>query len=287
MNPVNDIFGQARQGSVAAIIQILNERLLGDGIRTRAVFADGILQLLCEAPTVEQLDRAFVVERIKRELEVISPRRIRKVNVNSRTVREQQLLWLEEINRDPERQILWSELITLKQPPLLQRLWQDLRQRKPRSEFPAIPSAADLKQRKSFVSGMTGGVGVVCLLLLVGWAFRERLGVTTTAGPSEPIAALEPAPATSPAQAVPVADSVPIPEESDAFAKAVRLAEAAAAEGQTAQTPAQWLEIAARWQQASDLMAEVPSGDSRYRLAQDRVQAYQRYSETALKNAER
>lgn len=280
-NPINDIFGQARQGSVAAIIQILNERLLDDGIRTRAVFADGVLQLLCEAPTVEQLERNSVVDRIKRELEIISPRRVRKVNINSRIVREQQLLWLEEINRDPERQLLWSELITLKQPPPLQRLWQDWKQAKARPEFPTIPSAADRKRRQSFAWGMTGGVAVVCGLLLLGWTLRDRLGLTMVGEESAPPAE------TTPPQAVPVADSVPIPEESDAFAKAVRLAEAAAAEGKTAETPAQWLTIAARWQQASDLMAEVPPEDSRYRLAQDRVQAYKRYSETSLKNAER
>ncbi|MEM8810643.1 MAG: hypothetical protein AAGF01_31930, partial [Cyanobacteria bacterium P01_G01_bin.38] len=121
-DPANDIFGQAREGSVAAIIQILNERLMDVGIRTRAVFADGILQLLCEAPTPEQLDQPSVVEKIRKLLETISPRRIYKVNINSRIVREQQLLWLEEINRDPERHLLWSEMITLKQPHFIKQL---------------------------------------------------------------------------------------------------------------------------------------------------------------------
>jgi hypothetical protein len=46
---INDIIWQARQGSVAAIIQVLNESLVLSGVRTRAVFADGVLQLLCEA----------------------------------------------------------------------------------------------------------------------------------------------------------------------------------------------------------------------------------------------
>jgi hypothetical protein len=48
-DPMDDIAQQARQGSVAAIIQTLNEQLVDVGIRTRAVLADGILQLLCEA----------------------------------------------------------------------------------------------------------------------------------------------------------------------------------------------------------------------------------------------
>ncbi len=48
VNIVDDIARQARQGSVAAIIQILNDRLAEIGVRTRAVFADGVLQLLCD-----------------------------------------------------------------------------------------------------------------------------------------------------------------------------------------------------------------------------------------------
>ena len=51
VNSVNDIAKQARRGSVSAIIQILNEKLADSGVRTRAIFEDGILQLLCEAPT--------------------------------------------------------------------------------------------------------------------------------------------------------------------------------------------------------------------------------------------
>ena len=43
-NPANETFGQARQGSVAAIIQVLNEHLSDIGIRTRAVVADGTCQ---------------------------------------------------------------------------------------------------------------------------------------------------------------------------------------------------------------------------------------------------
>jgi len=105
--PVDNIAIQARQGSVAAIIQVLNEKLAEIGVRTRAVFTDGVLQLLCEAPKVDQLEQSTLVERIRQILEGISPRYIRRVNINTRIVREQQLLWLEEISRDPENQLLW------------------------------------------------------------------------------------------------------------------------------------------------------------------------------------
>ena len=45
-NPANDIRKQAHQGSVAAIIQVLNQELSDLGVRTRAVYDGGLLQLL-------------------------------------------------------------------------------------------------------------------------------------------------------------------------------------------------------------------------------------------------
>lgn len=99
---IDDIDLQARQGSVAAIIQLLNEHFASAGIRTRAVQDNGVLQLLVEAPTVEQLPQSAVVEDVRQVLESISPKGITKVNINSRIVQEQQLLWLDEIKRAPK-----------------------------------------------------------------------------------------------------------------------------------------------------------------------------------------
>ncbi|MBE9076862.1 hypothetical protein IQ241_06065 [Romeria aff. gracilis LEGE 07310] len=301
-NPANDILGQARQGSVAAIIQILNERLADSGIRTRAMFSDGILQLLCEAKTPEQLEKSFVVERVQQILEAIAPHRIRKVNVNSRIVREHQLLWLEEISRDPERFLLWSEIITLKQPNLLRRL-------QPPSKAP--PSKVSLGQRQPVQPGrpsplMVGIAGTTAAALLLAAVWAGRSGPTqvteapvapvalperppepgtepaaapetfaTTVAPSEPAAATPPAPP-APAETAPPADP---------FADAVRLAEATSARGKTATTAAEWLELAASWQRASDLMAEVTPESDRYAIAQDRVKVYRANSQEALKQS--
>lgn len=133
VNRTNDITWQARRGSVAAIIQILNERLARSGVRTRAVFEDGVLQLLCEAQTIDQLERTTLVNQVREILESIAPRNIRTVKINSRIVREQQLLWLDEINRDPENQLLWSEKIILKQPNFFQQFLKDFQDKKTES----------------------------------------------------------------------------------------------------------------------------------------------------------
>ncbi|MEO0539977.1 MAG: hypothetical protein AAFZ80_03820 [Cyanobacteria bacterium P01_A01_bin.105] len=282
-NPANDVFGQARDGSVAAIIQILNEKLSDEAIRTRAVFADGMLQLLCEAPSSEQLIKDHVVGRIRKILDHIAPRRIGKVHIHSRIVREQQLLWLEEIRRDPDGQVLWSEVITLKQPNLVIQLARDLQRPRPPAPVTKGYSGSDLRKRKSFIRGLSGGVAV-CLLLGAGWFLKSRWSraALVDADPSAvpPVAATAPAESISPAPSP--AEQVPIPEEYDSFARAVRVAEEAAQEGKNANTANEWLELAARWRQASDLMAEVPPNDNRYRLAQDRVKAYLANSETLL-----
>lgn len=270
---VNDILGQARQGSVAAIIQILNERLADSQIRTRAILADGVLQLLCEAPKAEQLEQETVVERVQSILEELSPKGIRKVNVNSRIVREQQLLWFEEITRDPENQLLWSELIKLKQPHPIARFWYDRQQPKPRGEI-IIPDTRQRSGQKYFLRGLVGGASLCLLLLLLGWVLKHRLGISW--------AQLDdPAPA-------PVVESTPDPTAAQAsFAQAVRLAQQAVADGQAAETPAAWLDLAARWQRAADLMAEVPPENENYAIAQDRVVTYQQNSDQALSTAEK
>ncbi|MGD1853428.1 MAG: hypothetical protein ACFB2W_04190 [Leptolyngbyaceae cyanobacterium] len=270
LTDINDVFGQAQDGSVAAIIQILNDRLANSGIRTRAVFVDSVLQLLCEAPTDKQLEKAVVVEDIRTILEGIAPRRIRRVKINSRLVQEQQLLWFEEINRDPDGQLLWAEMIVLKQPHWYKRIARDLRRPKFRGQMPEGASKSDLRQRKSFLSGIIGGLSVALLLSGVGiWAVRQRLNAPA------------PAAATSPQ----TAEQLPLPESYDSFARAVRIAEKAAKDGLTAENAADWLALAARWQQASDLMAEVPVSDERHQIAQDRVNAYKANSESLLQKA--
>jgi len=284
-NEANDILKQAKNGSVAAIIQVLNEKLTDSGVRTRAIFADGMLQLLCEGQTIDQLEQPVLVERIRYILEGISPRNIRKVNIYSRIVREQQLLWLDEINRDRENQVLWSEEITLKQPNFFKRLqddWGDRSSDGVRSEKPATPpkrTSQKWREKRQFRRGLVGGIVASSLLLLAGWLLYSRfagnelppVNVATDANQSSP----QPT-SSKPTSAV---------TKADPFADAVRLAERTSQASQTAQSAAEWLALAAQWQKASDLMAQVESTDNRYKTAQDRVGSYRQNSEVALQKA--
>ncbi|HLO48767.1 MAG TPA: hypothetical protein VK211_10170 [Kamptonema sp.] len=286
--PVDRITIQARQGSVAAIIQVLNEKLAEVGVRTRAVFTDGVLQLLCEAAKVDQLEQSTLVERIRQILEGISPRYIRRVNINSRIVREQQLLWLEEISRDPENQLLWSKQIILAKPNFIKRFLEDTRIRKTQSLKPVLTktsSSSLLREHQQFQRGIVGGLSLSLFLLVMGLVLHNWLNSQT----SETVKARPQAvPYTiSPSPVLKTPASASVTQSPDGFAQAVRLAQQAADSGKTAQTREDWLAIATKWQQASELMGAVAPAHPRYDTAVNRTALYRQYSEDAQQEAQK
>lgn len=282
VNTVDDIARQARQGSVAAIIQILNDRLAEIGVRTRAVFADGVLQLLCEAATADLLEQSSLVDRLTEILEQLSPQNIRRVKINSRLVREHQLLWLEEISRDPENQLLWSQEIKLRRVYFWQRF--AIAQKERQSQKQALPKMTtqprlSMQEPRQFQRGIIGGVSLSVLLLVAVAAIYKGLNSRS------------PNSTATTTQAVVTPTLGPGPQKiaqgnSDSFAQAVRLAEQAATEGKTAQSNQDWLVVAAKWQQASDLMATVPSKHPRYTTAANRTALYHQNSEKAQQKSQ-
>ncbi|MGM3306692.1 hypothetical protein ACSQ6I_12085 [Anabaena sp. WFMT] len=294
---INDIAWQAHQGSVAAIIQLLNEKLVMSGVRTRAIFADGVLQLLCEAATVEQLEQSNLVPRIQQILDSTAPRNIRKVNINSRIVREEQLLWLEEINRDSENQLLWSQEITLVQPGILKQLIQDFIAAYAELGKPILPKGQSLLSTpykhktltKQVIIGSTGLCTLLLLALVVDFLTGNQLKKFLPLHISSSLRTANEIKSQVSPYAINKSLSNPSNDDvlGDAFADAVRLANQASASGKTATTSTQWLELAARWQRASDLMSQVPPNHTRYQEAQIRTKLYKKYSETAQKEAEK
>ena len=289
---INDIAWQAHQGSVAAIIQVLNERLVVSGVRTRAVFVTGILQLLCEAAAVEQLEQSVLVPKIQEILDSLAPHHIRRVNINSRIVREEQLLWLEEINRDTDGQLLWSREITVYQPNLLKRLIPELTEVYTKSRKPILTKPQSLlknrNQGKISVKTLFVWVAGLSSIILLAWLLDFRL--------SNPLKKLLPLVGSQSSQTVnqrppessnrPARRSLSIPLD-DPFAASVRLANQATVTGTTATTSTQWLELAATWQRASDLMGQVAPSHSRYQEAQIRTKLYKKFSEAAQKEAQK
>ena len=281
---INDISWQAHQGSVAAIIQVLNDRLADSGIRTRAVFADGVLQLLCEIRTADKLEKSSIIRQIRQILEAIAPRNVHRINVNCRIVREEQLLWLEEIHR--ENQLLWSEEITLAKPNIFQQFIQDFNESKTeplkpslsqsRSSLPLVIVNRSQPQNKAsqpilwIVSFLIFflGVGGAVYIFLDSQVETSKFLILKNNN-----------------QAKSGADSLGSNSE-DFFADAVRIANEASLTGKTAKKSTQWLQIAASWQRASDLMGKVPVSHSRYQEAQIRTKLYRQYSEAAQKQAE-
>jgi len=275
VNAVNDIYKQAHQGSVAAIIQILNDKLSDSGVRTRAIFANGVLQLLCEAATPAHLDRATLTERIRKILESISPRNIRRVNINSRIVREQQLLWFEEINRDPDGQLLWAEEISLRRPNFVRGMLQDLREAfSDRDDLPKTLSPQAVREKRQFTKGIFGGVVISAAILAAGWGVYAWNQGKLFASQNDQ----------SPSTSQP-AWKATIKQDGDSFATAVRVAERAAKTSREAKTPAEWKQVAEMWGVASRLMSEVPNNHPRADVAKNRTEAYRKNRDIALKNA--
>jgi len=287
-NPVDDIARQAREGSVASIIQILNDELAQVGVRARAVFAEGVLQLLCEAATPQLLEESSLVDRVREILEGLSPRNIRRVNINSRLVREHQLLWLEEISRDAENQLLWSQEIKLRKPNLFKRLAAAHHERQAQGgklKLPRIAPPRSMQQPRQFQRGIVGGVSLSVLLLAAAAAIYKGLNSPV---PNSTEASTQAVATATPSEAKP---ALKISKDSansavDSFAQAVRTAEQAATDGKTAQSREDWLVVATKWQQASDLMAAVPPNHPRYTTAVNRTTLYRQNSDRAQQEAQ-
>ncbi|MGA1409227.1 MAG: hypothetical protein ACO37W_05750 [Prochlorotrichaceae cyanobacterium] len=288
-----NIIAQAKAGSIAAIIQLLNESLAHLRVRTRAVLEKRSLLLLCEADNEEALEPKVIIPHVRQVLEAIAPNKIRRIHFFSRLTREQQLLWTTEIAHSTE--VLWSEEITLKRPSLLQQI-----QERFKSKGQSVnPTVRDLPRRLTSPSHARPVWPVISVLGVLGVLF---LGTVTIAArrfwfvtASSPVPTLAPVPAQDVPPIDPATSSTPNPTDSaatpeasdeDPFVVAVRLAEQAALDGKNATTRTEWLDLAFRWQQASDLMAEVAVEDDRYKTAQDRVVAYRKNSEAALAQAD-
>ena len=276
------IIAQAKAGSIAAIIQLLNESLSHLKVRTRAVLEKRSLLLLCEAESEEALDAGVIVPHVRQVLEAISPQKIRRVHFFSRLTREQQMLWTTEIARST--QVLWSEEIVLQRPSFLKQLQDQLKFK----DQPVVPSVKDLPRRLTSPSHGRPvwpaliGLGLLGLALLGGITIAVRRLPTLLASFKSPT---EPTPAEVATIAAPSPTPETLPPTADPFVEAVRIAEQASLDGKAATTRSEWLALAARWQEASDLMAEVAAEDDRYQTAQDRVVAYRKNSEAALAQA--
>jgi hypothetical protein len=291
-NPANDIRKQAHQGSVAAIIQVLNQELSDVGVRTRAVYDGGVLQLLCEGDTPDQLDQATLPDRVKVILENLAPRGVRRVNINSRIVREQQLLWLDEISREPDK-LLWYQEINLIRPNFIKTMMEDVQDSLKRSEPIGGLSPRQQREKQQFWRGILGGIGATTALILLAWGIfsltQQKSTDTANNTPSNSANSSGTKPSVQQAQAQQAQAQKPAdpakPADGDPFGNAVRLAEESAALGAKAQSPGDWQTIADKWGKASELMAQVPQSDKNYATAQDRTAKYKTNQTTALTKA--
>ncbi|VXD17336.1 conserved hypothetical protein [Planktothrix serta PCC 8927] len=277
-NLMNDIAKQAHNGRVPAIIQIINQQMTDLGVRTRAVFTHDVLQLLCEAKNPESLDKSTIVTQIREILESISPRNIRRVRINSRILKEQQLLWLENITQDPEDQLLWSEDIILKKPNIFKQWDKRIPSQNAKNNQPIFNnlSSTSPPEKRQFPLNLIVAVAVSLVLGLMGFFLYNELQFqlfNTLQSNKKNNVEVSPS-------------SLQTLSSKEQFTQAVKLATEASAEGKVADTRQEWLEIAQKWQQAADYMAKVSPDFERYKIAQDRAPLYRRNQEQAQQKAD-
>jgi hypothetical protein len=122
----------------------------------------------------------------------------------------------------------------------------------------------------------------ICSIILLVWLLDSKLGNTLKT--FLPLTSSQPSQTTSQKPVKSLSSSTP---SDDPFAASVRLANQASVAGKTATTSTQWLSLAAKWQRASDLMAQVSPSHSRYQEAQIRTKLYKKFSEAAQEEAEK
>lgn len=294
----NRTMTEARQGNIAALLQVLNEELGKIGVRGRAIFTDGILHLLCESDSQECLEQGELVPHIEKLFEQIAPTDIQRVKINARISQPQQIFWLDAINKDPANQLLWSQSINLVKP----NLWQVLAN----GGF----SHGNYQFLWGLITGLIFGAIATALYHSLSMSKGNQMAkenttnqisipaTTTTASPRmqpspNPIT-VSPSPlvtntepATEPTKEVGTETATPQLNAEESFKEAVRLAQSASDAGKVAQTREDWLAIAERWQKAADLMASIPAEYERYDVATDRAFAYQQNSYAAQGEADK
>jgi hypothetical protein len=183
----------------------------------------------------------------------------------------------------------------------------------PEDESTTVQSPTPEQRQTSRVVG-AGAIIALILLALGGIAYyffgrspqEQPSAITeappaspgTPASPEAPVSPIPPAPPTSPTPLPPEAGATPPPPSpapptvpapsATPFRDAVNRATLAANLTQTATTRQNWQEVANLWEEAANLMGQVPPTDPNYATAQQRVGQYQQnrtYAQQRVQNA--
>jgi hypothetical protein len=304
----------ARKGQPEAIAAVVNHAIQSQGITAKAVLKDGSLLLLLESATVP--DPTALVPFIKNGLTELGIQSVPTLKIYGRKHGDRLPAWQEEIDIEPPEDFLdpdddpilgedpdmfADDDEMLSEDPDLMSDDEDLLPEEdnfmPEEDFEESEDEEYLEEEEDIPSGKPQGqkwyqnkilllVPLIVLIVFAGggaayWYLMRNQGATT----SDPA---DPAPETPAETAAPAGDPAPTATPAPAvnsFAEAVRRATQAANLSQTAQTQAEWNQIATLWQEASDLMGQVPETSPNYADAQPRVNSYRQNAEVARQRA--
>lgn len=184
----DDITWQARQGKVAAILQILRQEFTEMGLQVRAVLQNGVLHLLCEIDAKEPPEREVLLPRIQSIFTSLTPDLIRQIRIYGRAAQDQPLVWFGENgflegrsseqnsdnnsdnNSENHLPSCWQDNIFLEQPHQSHQLSSHSRQST--QELALTP---ELRQHHQFQRGLVLGVALSSILGLISFAGYQAL----------------------------------------------------------------------------------------------------------------
>ncbi|MDJ1183661.1 hypothetical protein [Roseofilum casamattae] len=276
----------------AEITDALNTVLQAQGVTAKALVKEGCLHILLEGEEIPEQDQYVPV--IQDEI----------LNMGIESVPTLQIYGRQTGMKKPS----WSETIDLLQ---LREEEEDL------PNFALDDPDDDMDYDESYDSnghGMNGSEAdelddeepdekkktplskylpllAIPILALIGgavWWFVLRpspdIPPVPALAPETPSEEVTTEPASEPVEASPA--STP-PASTDPWRDGINAATQASQAAQTASTRAEWEAVASQWQQARDLMAQVPEDNENYSAAQERVISYGDNANSALTWAER
>lgn len=312
----------ARQGQPEAIASVVNHAIQSQGITAKAVLKDGSLLLLLESADVP--DEQSLVPFIKRGLSELGIESLPTLKIYGRQQGQRLPAWQHEIELEPlamempdedEDDEIFND--DLDMPPDDQYI---IEEEETLDEDEALMPEGDLDEaegdideeyypldedvsleeepppKKWYQNKVLLVVPIVLVVLLAGGAgafwylqqSKESATTESTAASVDPQTSSPPPAAPPPASTAisPAAPPSPAPSPAtDPFGEAVRRATQAANLAQNAQTQAEWIEVANLWQQASELMGQVPQSSPNYDKAQPRVAQYEQNMNIAKQKA--
>lgn len=289
------------QPNPAEITDALNSVLQPQGVTAKALIKEGCLHILLEGETIPEQEQYVAI--VHDEILNMGIDSFPTLQIYGRQIGAKKPSWSETLDllqgKDEEDDL---PNFALDDPDDDMNSYNDNDNDLDGAEPLDSESDESGEQKKSGANKLLPLLAIPIVALIGGavWWFFLRPAPAPMIPATAPETAPEQTAAETPAEAPPEAPaetpepeavpetpaSVP-PASTNPWRDGINIATSAAELAQTASTRAEWEEVASQWQQARDLMAQVPQDSENYGAAQERVATYDENASSALIWADR